>query len=109
VESYEALHGANVIKFRGVKIASVSAELPSKDRWTEFSIWCTEHGEIILQGVGRTRVAGEKDKFWSVISKDPIDIIDSIVGNDASRLAKRLLSQAFLHWMAPEDAEPSPV
>jgi hypothetical protein len=106
---HEVRQGDHVLRFNGTKIATVSAELPTKERWTEFAIYLTEFGEIILQGVGRTRVAGEKDKFWSVISKDPIDIIDSIVGNDASRLAKRLLSQAFLHWMAPEAAEPSPV
>lgn len=84
------------IFFEGCKIAHVSSELPSKQRFTEFTIWLTRHGEFILQGVGRTRVPGETDRHWSVISQDPVDVLDSIVGNDVSRLAKRLIAESLL-------------
>lgn len=90
---------ADTVTIDGIKVAHVSAELPSKQRWSEFTIYLSVHGEWILQGVGRTRLPGEDDRWWSVISTDPIDVIDSIVGNDASRLAKKLLAQSLLALM----------
>jgi hypothetical protein len=91
---------AEVVAIDGIKVAFVTAELPSKPRWTEFSIYLTTHGEWVLQGVGRTRVPGETDRWWSIISTDPIDVIESIIGNDASRLAKKLLAQSLLALVA---------
>lgn len=88
-------HGGTVTQFNGERIAHVSAELPSKDRWTEFDLFITEHDEWVLQGIGRSRVPGETDRYWTVLSDDPSDILQSIVGNDVSRLAKKLLSEAL--------------
>lgn len=91
----EARNRSDVIFFEGIKIAHVSAELPSKPRWTEFDLFLSTEGEFVLQGVGRSRVAGESDRYWSVISRDPLDVLDSIVGNDVSRLAKKLLAESL--------------
>lgn len=88
-------HGDKEIIFEGEKIAFVTAELPSKDRWTEFTIYLSIHSEWILQGVGRSRLEGETDRYWTVISKDPLDIINSLVNNEVSRLAKKLIAESL--------------
>ena len=93
---FEVRNREEVLTFEGVKVAHVSAELPSKPRWTEFDLYLSIHGEFILQGVGRTRVAEEQDRYWAIISADPLDVIDSIVGKDASRLARKLLAESLL-------------
>lgn len=87
----------HIIKFTGELVASVSAELPEKPRHTEFSLYLTDFNTWILQGVGRSRVPGETDRYWYVVSSDPADFIDKIVGDDVSRLAKRLLRDALIY------------
>jgi hypothetical protein len=93
---FEVRNRESTIVFEGIKVAHVSAELPSKQRWSEFDLFISLHGEYVLQGVGRTRVPGESDRYWSVISQDPVDVLDSIVGADVSRLAKRLIADSLL-------------
>jgi hypothetical protein len=93
---FEIEHGNSTLTYEGSKIAHVSPELPSKQRWTEFTIWLTSSGEFVLEGVGRTRVMGESDRRWSVISRDPVDVLDAIVGNDVSKLAKKLIAESLL-------------
>lgn len=85
------------LRFTGELVAHVSAELPEKQRWTEFTLWLTDFDTWILQGVGKTRVPGESDRFWYVVSSDPSDWIDKIIGDDVSRLAKKLLKDAFTY------------
>ena len=97
---FEIVHGEGVLKFEGSKVASVSTELPSKQRWSEFDLYVSRDGEFILSGVGKSRVPGEQDRAWSVISDDPLDILDSLLGKDASRPAKRLLAESLLALMA---------
>jgi hypothetical protein len=80
------------LKFFGEQIAHVSAELPSKQRWSEFNAYLTSQGEYILQGIGRSIVPGESDRHWMIMSDDPLDIVNAVVGNSASRLAKKLLA-----------------
>jgi hypothetical protein len=93
---FKVRNGETVITFDGVKVAHVSAELPSKPRWSEFDLYVTSFGEFVLQGVGRSRVPGESDRAWAVISQDPVDVLDSIVGADVSRLAKRLIAESLV-------------
>lgn len=102
---YEAIGAdGNILKFTGELVASVSAELPEKDRWTEFQLYLTDFNTWVLQGIGRSRVPGETDRYWYIVSSDPADFIDKIVGDDVSRLAKRLLSRAFQYLReCPED------
>jgi hypothetical protein len=95
----------SVLKFTGELVSSVSAELPEKDRWTTFDLYLTDFNTWILQGVGRSRVKGEKDRFWYVVSSDPADWLDKILGEDVSRLAKKLLSGAFTYLRDCEDNE----
>ena len=103
---FEAINSdGSVLKFTGEIVAKVSAELPEKDRWTEFTLFLTDFNTWILQGVGRSRVKGEKDRHWYVVSSDPADFLDKILGEDVSRLAKRLLRDAFVYLKDCEDEE----
>lgn len=88
-------HGNTITQFAGWQVAHVSSELPSKDRWTEFDLFLTDNDEWILQGIGRSKIEGEVDRLWSVISDDPADVLQSIVGSDVSRLAKKLIAEAL--------------
>lgn len=97
IDTYFYQHENTVTQFNGELIASVSSSLPSKDRWTEFCLFISEDDEWILQGVGRTKVEGEKDRYWSIVSDDPADILQSIMGNESSRLAKKLIAASFRH------------
>lgn len=97
-EEFEVINSdGQALKFTGELVAQVSAELPEKQRWTEFQLFLTDFNTWVLQGVGRTRVPGESDRHWYIVSSDPGDWIDKIVGDDVSRLAKRLLKDAFLY------------
>lgn len=94
--------GTNIVQFDGELIAHVSSELPSKQRWTEFDLFLTAHQEWVLQGIGRSNVEGETDRYWSIISKDVTDVLQGILGNECSRLAKKLLALSF-HNLAVEE------
>lgn len=90
-------NGQVLTQFNGEHVAHVSSELPSKERHTEFDLFITEFDEWVLQGVGRSRVPGEIDRYWVVISDDPADILSSILDSKVSRLAKKLLVESFNH------------
>lgn len=105
---YEAINSdGSIIRFTGELVAHVSAELPEKDRWTEFKLYLTDFNTWILQGVGRSRIKGEKDRYWYVVSSDPADWLEKILGEDVSRLAKKLLRDSFsyLRDCGPEEDE----
>lgn len=88
-------NGTTTTQFSGELISHVSSELPSKDRWTEFDIFISDHDEWVLQGIGRSKVEGETDRYWAVISKDPADVLQAVIGNDVSRLAKKLIAETL--------------
>lgn len=94
-EVYFYQTGNTIVQFNGELIAHVSSELPSKDRHTEFDLFLSEHSEWILQGIGRSKVEGETDRMWAIVSRDPADVLQGILGNDVSRLAKKLLATAL--------------
>lgn len=97
-EEFEVINSdGQTLRFTGEMVAQVSAELPEKARWTEFQLYLTDFQTWVLQGIGRTRVPGESDRHWYIVSGDPGDWIDKIVGDDVSRLAKRLLKDAFTY------------
>lgn len=103
---HEAINSdGSILRFTGELVAQVSAELPEKDRWTEFKLYLTDFNTWVLQGVGRSRVKGEKDRYWYVVSSDPADWLDKILGEDVSRLAKKLLKDAFLYLRDCEDVD----
>jgi len=95
LETLFVRHQDTITQLMGERVAFVTAELPSKDRWTEFSYFISEHGEHILQGVGRTRIKDETDRYWLVMSEDPNDLLQAILGNDVSRLARKLLVEVI--------------
>lgn len=95
---YEAINSdGSVLKFTGELVAEVSAEIPEKDRWTTFSLYLTDFNTWVLQGAGHTRIKGEKTRYWYVVTSDPADFLDKILGDDVSRLAKKLLRDAFTY------------
>lgn len=95
-ELFEVINSdGHTLRFTGELVAEVSAELPEKDRWAEFHLYLSSFDTWILQGIGRSRVPGETDRFWYIVSSDPIDWLDKIVGDNVSRLAKRLIRDAF--------------
>lgn len=85
------------LQFTGELVAKVSAEIQEKPRWTEFFLYLTSFNTWILQGVGRSRIKGETDRYWYVVTSDPADWLDKILGDDVSRLAKKLLKDAFMY------------
>lgn len=96
IETFFYQHAGTTTQFEGELVAHVSSELPTKERWTEFDLFLSYPDNIwILQGVGRSRVQGEVDRYWSVQSDDVGDVLQSIVGPDVSRLAKKLIATAF--------------
>lgn len=96
-------NGTTTTQFSGELISHVSSELPSKDRWTEFDIFISDHDEWVLQGIGRSKVEGETDRYWAVISKDPADVLQAVIGNDVSRLAKRLIAETLTSLSGTND------
>lgn len=97
-ELFEVINSdGSKLQFTGELISKVSAEIPEKPRWTEFQLYLTSFNTWILQGVGRSRIKGEKDRYWYVVSSDPADWLDKILGDDVSRLAKKLLRDAFTY------------
>lgn len=100
---YTVRNSEGEIRFDGELVAKVSAELPEKERWTEFELYLTDFNTWVLQGVGRSRVKGESDRFWYVISSDPADFLEKILGEDVSRLAKKLLRDAFAYLKECDD------
>lgn len=87
----------NTMRFTGELVAHVSSELPEKQRHTEFHLFLSSFDTWILQGVGRTKVPNETDRFWYIVSSDPADFIEKIVGDDVSRLAKRLIRDSLMY------------
>lgn len=96
-------NGATITQFAGELISHVTSELPSKERWTEFDLFISQDDEWILQGIGRSRVDGEHDRYWSVASFDPADVLQAIIGNDVSRLAKKLIAETLKELGTPKD------
>lgn len=93
---YEVINAdGSKLQFTGELVAEVSAELPEKLRHTEFTLYLTDFNTWILQGVGKSKVKGESDRYWYVVSSDPADWLEKILGDDVSRLAKKLLRDAF--------------
>lgn len=87
--------GHTIVQFDGEHIAHESSDSPSKQRYTEFDLFISSKDEWILQGVGRTKVRGEKDRYWAVVSDDPNEVLEALWVK--SRAARRLLSVAMNH------------
>lgn len=97
-ELFEVINSdGSKLQFNGELVSKVSAEIPEKQRWTEFQLYLTSFNTWVLQGIGRSRVKGERDRYWYVVTSDPADFLDKILGDDVSRLAKKLLRDAFLY------------
>lgn len=93
MEPYFYQDGNTTVQFSGEHVAHVSSDSPSKQRYTEFDLFISESDEWVLQGIGRTKMKGEKDRYWSVVSADPNDILEALWVK--SRAARKLLSEAM--------------
>lgn len=85
--------GNTTTQFNGEHIAHVSSDSPSKQRWTEFDLFISESDEWILQGIGRTSIKGEKDRYWAIVSADPNDVLEALWVKSSA--ARKLLSEAM--------------
>jgi hypothetical protein len=77
------------VRFQGVQIASASShhfEGPRNIRWTELNLYSTAGGKFVCSEVGRTRWAGERDRY-------AVHIADSAAG---------LIEQVGHGWLAKE-------
>lgn len=99
---YQDNHG-NITQFTGELIASVSSALSVKDRHTEFDLFLTDDNIWVLQGIGRTKIETETDRYWVIVSKDVADVLQGIVGSDVSRLAKKLIALAITNLAGLDD------
>lgn len=105
---FEAINSdGSVLRFTGELVAHVTSEVPEKDNWTEFKLYLTDFNTWVFQGVGGTRVKGQTNRYWYVVSSDPSDWLDKILQPEKvpSRLAKKLLRDAFLYLKDCEDIE----
>lgn len=94
--TYEAINSdGSILKFTGELVAHVSSEVQEKDRWTTMDLYLTSFDTWILQGAGHSRIKGERTRHWYVVSSDPGDFLEKILGDDVSRLAKKLIRDAF--------------
>lgn len=95
-ELYEVTNSdGSILRFTGEIVARVSSEVPEKGNWTEFILYLTSFDTWVLQGIGKTRIPGQKDRPWYVVTSEPRDWLEKILGDDVSRLAKNLLNDAF--------------
>ena len=94
-DTYFYQDGHTTTQFDGELIAHVSSASPSKQRWTEFDLFITLDEEWILQGIGRTTVPAEKDRYWAIVSKDPNEVLEALWVK--SRAARKLLSSAMTY------------
>ena len=83
------------VQFDGEHIAHVSSDSASKQRYTEFDLFLSDQNEWILQGIGRTKVKGERDRYWAVVSTDINDVLEKLWIKSSA--ARKLLSEAFTH------------
>lgn len=85
--------GNTTVQFDGEHIAHHSSDSASKQRYTEFDLFISTSDEWILQGIGRTKVKGEKDRYWAVVSADPNEVLEALWVK--SRAARKLLGEAM--------------
>ena len=92
-DTYFYINGNTTTQFDGELISHVSSASPSKQRHTEFDLFISTNDEWILQGIGRTSVKGEKDRYWAIVSSDPNEVLEALWVK--SRAARKLLSEAM--------------
>lgn len=92
---FSVRNGHRILEFEGEKIAFRTSEMPSKDRWTEITFFLTLEDEFVIQVIGRSRIEGEVDRCKFSISKDPMDVLSAILGDDVSFLAKGILADSL--------------
>lgn len=95
MDTYFYQDGTTTVQFDGEHIAHFSSDSASKQRFTEFDLFLSDSDEWILQGIGRTKVKGEKDRYWTVISKEPDDILEALWVK--SKAARKLLGKAMTY------------
>lgn len=95
MDTYFYQDGTTTVQFDGEHIAHLSSDSPSKQRYTEFDLFISADDEWVLQGVGRTKVNGEKDRYWTVVSSDPNDILEALWVK--SRATRKLLAEALTY------------
>jgi hypothetical protein len=89
-------HKGTVTQFTGERIAHCSTEHSEKTNWIELDLFITDSDQWVLQGIGRTTVPTESDRYWVRMSYEPIEIIEGLIRNgELSWPGKCLLSEAL--------------
>ncbi len=102
---FSVTNGHRKLEFEGEKIAFRTSEMPSKQRWTEVSVYLTLEDEWVIQVIGRTRFENEIDRCKFVISKDPMEVLGAILDDDVSYLSKGVLADTMEYLMSCEYEE----
>lgn len=79
------LDGDRLLEFTGIRLGASSSHQPGKERWAEIYIFRTEAGRYIVSGIGRTKIAGERDKLWAQVCDDPSAVIERLHLSDDRR------------------------
>lgn len=70
-ERHAVIDGDRELQFAGVLLGHSTSWAPNKTRWAEITIYRTIAGKYVVSGVGRSTVAGERDKRWAKVCDEP--------------------------------------
>jgi len=56
-------------------VAEVSSRTPGAERWTELRLWRSAAGQLVAEQVGRSAVAGERDRCRAWVCADEADLV----------------------------------
>lgn len=62
--------GESRVKFEGELVSEISTQRPRDWRWTELRGWRTKGGKIVVQSIGRSNCAGERNFIRAEIYDD---------------------------------------
>lgn len=85
MQDFELKDGDRVVRFTGALIGSASSARDGKTRWSEISIYVTVGHKYVVQGVGRTTLENEVDKYWVQVCEKPQCVVEKLHMYDDSQ------------------------
>jgi hypothetical protein len=97
--------GGQSLSFHGELIGSATSqsERRPRARWSELRIYRTQSGRYVVEGVGRSTIAGEVDRPWAHVVDTPAGVVNSCHLTDADdiryipEMNRRALEEACEH------------
>lgn len=74
VQEWRVQTGSEVVSFSGRLLSAASSDQPGRARWTEIRIYQTVDDRFVVEGVGGTRVVGERVRRWVIVCADPTEV-----------------------------------